>query len=222
MIGLDLLKSFQTIQTDNKRMTCRAPGRPGFDRQMTKEEINACPIEQWAGPVSVVRTADELDRAVDHLARHTLLGFDTETRPAYRKGESYSPSLLQLASSDAVFLFQLGTLGFTEPLRGILTDPSITKVGVGLDYDIRELNKLYPFEAAGFVDLARLARQTGVRSLGLRGMAAVLLGFRIPKGAQTSNWANDELSPQQIRYAATDAWVGRELYLALKRSPLPS
>lgn len=192
------------------------PSRPGLDRQMTREEINACPMAQWTGPVSVVRTCAELDRAVDHLAGHKLLGFDTETRPAFRKGESYPPSLLQLASHEAVFLFQLKALGLAEPLRDILADPCIIKAGVSLDYDLRELKKLSPFKAAGFVDLAHLARKTGIKNHGLRGMAAAVLGFRISKGAQTSNWAKEHLTEQQIQYAATDAWVGLRLYQALE------
>jgi ribonuclease D len=151
------------------------------------------------------------------LAGHTLLGFDTETRPAYKKGESYLPSLLQLACADEVFIFQLKHLGLARPLRGILADPAIIKAGVSLDYDIRELKKLSRFKAAGFADLGNLARKAGIKNHGLRGLAAVFLGFRIPKGAQTTNWARDVLTPQQIQYAATDAWVGRRLYLALEQ-----
>ena len=189
--------------------------RPGFDRRMSKDEINACPMMGWTGPVSVVRTGAELDAAITRLAGHDLLGFDTETRPAYTKGESYLPSLLQLASETEVFIFQLKQLGLARPLREILADPAIIKAGVALDYDIRELNKLSSFKAAGFVELSDLAKKSGIKNHGLRGLAAVLLGFRISKGAQTSNWAKDLLEPHQIRYAATDAWVGRELHLTL-------
>ena len=193
-------------------------GRPGFDRRMSKDEINACPMERWIGPVSVVRTRDELAAAMSKLAGQTLLGFDTETRPAYNKGESYLPSLLQLASDDDVFIFQLKHLGLAKPLHEILADPAIIKAGVSLDYDIRELNKLSRFKAAGFMDLGNLAKKAGIKNHGLRGLAAVFLGFRISKGAQTSNWARNVLTPQQIQYAATDAWVGRRLYLALEEA----
>jgi len=196
-------------------------GRPGFDWRMSKEEINACPMRQWNGPVHVVRSKEELATAVDRLASHTLLGFDTETRPSYSVGESYLPSLLQLAGEDEVFLFQLKPLGLAQPLREILADPRIIKAGVSLNDDIRALNKLSPFTAGGFVDLGRMARQAEIKNHGLRGMAAVLLGFRIAKGAQTSNWAKDALTPQQVRYAATDAWVGRELYLAMVAQEAP-
>ncbi len=154
---------------------------------------------------------------MDKLAGHTLLGFDTETRPAYKKGESYLPSLLQLACEDEVYIFQLKQLGLAKPLRDILADPAIIKAGVALDYDISELKKLSSFNVAGFTDLGNLAKKAGIKNHGLRGLAAVLLGFRISKGAQTSNWAKNVLTPQQIQYAATDAWVGRRLYLSLQQ-----
>ncbi|NOQ67643.1 MAG: 3'-5' exonuclease domain-containing protein 2 [Desulfobacterales bacterium] len=194
-------------------MTQNDTDRPGFDRRMSKDEINGCPIKRWNGRTSVIRNKDDLVTAVDRLAGHNLLGFDTETRPAYTKGESYLPSILQLASNDEVFIFQLKHLGLAKPLREILSDSAIIKAGVSLDFDIRELKKLSPFKAAGFRDLGDLARKAGIMNHGLRGLAAVFLGIRISKGAQTSNWAKDVLTPQQIQYAATDAWVGRRLYL---------
>ena len=196
-------------------MTHSDTDQPGFDRRMSKDEINACPMERWTGPISVVRTKDELALSMRKLAGHTLLGFDTETRPAFKKGQSYPPSLIQLATDDEVFIFQLKHLGLAKPLHDILTDPTILKVGVSLDYDIRELKKLSPFEAKGFTDLGNLAKKAGVKNHGLRGLAAVFLGFRISKRAKTSNWSKDVLAPQQIQYAATDAWVGRRIYLAL-------
>ena len=191
--------------------------RPGFDRRMSKDEINECPIARWEGPVRVIRTKEELTTAIHKLAGETLLGFDTETRPAYTKGESYPPALLQLATATDVFIFQFKHLGLAKPLREILSDPAIIKAGVSLDYDIRELKKMSCFKNAGFVDLGDLAKKEGIKNHGLRGLAATLLGVRIAKGAQTSNWAKEILTPHQIRYAATDAWIGRKLYLTLKK-----
>ena len=191
--------------------------RPGFERRMSKDEINSCPISRWTGSISVIRDRNGLAAAMSRLSGHTLIGFDTETRPAYRKGESYLPSILQLASEDEVFIFQLKHLGLNGPLRSILADPAVIKAGVSLDFDIRELQKLSRFKAAGFVDLGNSAREAGIKNHGLRGLAAVFLRIRIAKGAQTSNWARDVLTPKQIHYAATDAWVGRELYLAMEK-----
>lgn len=187
----------------------------GVARRLSKKEINACPMTKWQGPVHVIRTAGELADAVRHLAKETLLGLDTETRPAFKKGESYPPSLLQLAGEQEVFIFQLQYLGLPKPLRRLLAQPDITKAGVALTYDIRELQGLAPFQPARCVDLDRMAREAGLRNQGLRGLAAVLLGLRISKAAQTSNWAQSTLTPMQIRYAATDAWLGRTLFQKL-------
>ncbi len=208
----------QKQRLSTRHMTQSETDRPGFDRRMNKDEINACPIARWKGPVSVVRTREELATAMRKLAGDSLLGFDTETRPAYTKGESYPPSLLQLANEKEVFIFQFKHLRFAKPLRDILADPAIIKAGVSLDYDIRELKKMSHFKAEGFVDLGDLAKKKGIKNHGLRGLAAVLLGCRIAKGAQTSNWARDVLTKHQIQYAATDAWIGRKLYLTLEQT----
>ena len=191
--------------------------RPGFDRRMTKEEINNCPIRKWNGPVHIIRSSERMINAVEQLSRETILGFDTETRPAFNKGQKYLPSLLQLAGENSVYLFQLKHLGLQEPLIKILADPAVIKAGVSLAHDLRELKKLTPFAQAGFVGLGKMSKEKGIKNHGLRGLAAVVLGLRISKSAQTTNWAKDELTQSQMRYAATDAWVGRELYLQLSR-----
>lgn len=191
--------------------------RPGFDQRMTKEEINNCPIRKWNGPVHVIRSTERMTYAVEQLSLESILGFDTETRPAFNKGQKYLPSLLQLAGENSVYLFQLKHLGLQEPLIKILADPAVIKAGVSLAHDLRELKQLTPFMQAGFVGLGKMSKEKGIKNHGLRGLAAVVLGLRISKSAQTTNWAKDELTRSQIRYAATDAWVGRELYLQLSR-----
>jgi ribonuclease D len=184
---------------------------------MQKDEINERPIRKYEGKVHLIRSETELSEAVRLLEKESLLGFDTETRPAYRKGESYPPALLQLAGANEVFIFQLKFTGLPRPIIGILSNPDIVKAGVSLNYDIAELRNVVHFEPAGFVDIGNLAKKHGIQNHGLRGLAAVLLGFRISKSAKTSNWASNELTPSQITYAATDAWVGRELYLEMRK-----
>lgn len=190
--------------------------RPGFDRRMSADEINACPIAAWQGGITLVRDEAAAEKAFMVLQREDVLGFDIEIRPSFKKGESHPPSLVQLAGSGEVFIFQLARLRFPGLLRRILADPGIVKAGVGVGPDLEKLRELGEFEAAGFVDLGRLAREAGVRNRGLRGLAAVLLGFRISKGCQRSNWAREHLTAKQLRYAATDAWVGRELFLRFR------
>jgi len=180
---------------------------------ITKDEINRLPMKQFEGPVHLIRTPDEADKVAGKLKKETLLGFDTETRPTFRVGEYYQPSLLQLAAGKEVFLFQIKLTGLTKGLCEILSSPDIVKTGVSIRSDVGELRKLAGFEPAGFVELAEHAKKAHIKNLGLRGLAALLLGFRISKREQTSNWAKNELTESQIRYAATDAWLGREIYL---------
>lgn len=185
--------------------------------EITKETINQLPLGRWQGPVHLVRFPEEIESMGSRLARSMVLGFDTETRPAFKRGQQYLPSLLQLATAEEVFLLQLGHTGLPRPIRVILEDSAIIKVGVAPDQDLRALQAIKPFRPSGFVDLAKIARESGIRHRGLRGLAAAVCAVRISKTARTSNWANDVLTPRQIRYAATDAWIGREIFIRLRQ-----
>jgi len=199
-----------------KNKNIRPIERLGFDRRMTKEEINSLPIKGYRGKIEVVKSKTAMDEAFDELSRERLIGFDTETRPNFSKGQNNLPSLIQLAGSETVYIFQLRHLDFPKALRRILADKKIIKTGVAIDYDLMQLQRLGSFSEGGFVGLTRIAKYAGIKNHGLRGLAAVLLGFRISKGAQRSNWGSDTLTQKQINYAATDAWVGREIFLRLQ------
>ncbi len=179
-------------------------------------------MDRYHGPIHIICTSDEADQASKKLENEILLGFDTETRPAFRVGESYPPSLLQLATENEVYLFKLSQTGLTKKLREILADKKIIKAGVSIRDDLKELRKLNDFEPAGFIELATCAKKAGIKNLGLRGMGALLLGFRISKREQVSNWARSDLTSSQITYAATDAWLGRKIYLYLDKLSLIS
>ena len=196
----------------------RMPDMPleHYRRKLQSEEINALPMVRYEGEVRLVRSECELSDALALLAREELLGFDTETRPSFRKGRVNQPSLIQLAASDTIFLIQLAFAPFGEGLASLLSNEKILKVGVGIWDDMRELGRLYPFEGAGAVDLGDLARSLKLPTQGLRNMAANLMGWRISKGSRCSNWSLPDLSHRQIAYAATDAWIGRELYLKMR------
>lgn len=179
---------------------------------ISKAEINELPMKQYEGPIILCRTPEEAEEAAAKLQKETLLGFDTETRPAFRKGESYDPSLLQLATENEVYLFQIQQTGLVPGLLKILASYDIIKAGVAIDRDIEELQALSYFMPDGFVELADLAKTARIKNLGLRGMTAILFGFRISKREQVSNWARKELTDSQQRYAATDAWLGRKIH----------
>jgi ribonuclease D len=183
-------------------------------RAITREELALLPIRGYEGDVSLVATSAELERARAEIrAERAVVGLDTETRPAFRRGESYLPSLVQVATEHRVYVFQLSRLDCSEAVAELLGNPMVIKAGIGLKYDLVQLQLRFPFEAAAVLDLGNVAKTQGFQQSGVRNLVGLLLGFRISKGAQTSNWAAASLSPQQIRYAATDAWACRELYL---------
>ncbi|MDF7825746.1 3'-5' exonuclease domain-containing protein 2 [Pontiellaceae bacterium B12227] len=189
-------------------------------KHITKAEINELPMKAYDGPIHLFNTAKEADEAAGRLLTETLLGFDTETRPAFRKGESYDPSLLQLATENDVYLFQIQQCGLTPNLIKVLSAPGIVKAGVALERDVSELQAVAEFNPRGFVELATPAKSAEIKNLGLRGLTAILFGFRISKKEQVSNWARPELTKSQQIYAATDAWLGRKIYLAFKENSL--
>ncbi len=188
----------------------------------TLEEINALPLRYYEGDVHLIRNPEQWREALPALKKDGILGFDTETRPTFRKGVMNSPSLIQLATADAVYLIQLGSLPFNGSIASILEDPDIIKVGVAIREDMRALAKIFPFTPAGIVDLGQLANQHDLPSRGLRTLAASLFGWRISKGPRCSNWSVPNLSPRQVAYAATDAWIGRLIYMRLKELDISS
>ncbi|HTQ77965.1 MAG TPA: 3'-5' exonuclease [Burkholderiales bacterium] len=189
------------------------PLPPEFLRTVTREEVNALPVRRYEGPVTVVATPRELDRAWEDLAGEAAVGWDTETRPSFRKGESHPPSLVQTATAHAVWLFQLKAMDFSGVVGGLFAEPTIVKAGISVADDLKQLKRVLAFEERSIVDLGQVARRHGLEQTGLRNLAAIFLGFRVPKGTKTTNWAAPQLSRQQVAYAATDAWVCRELYL---------
>lgn len=184
-----------------------------YKKKFTKEEINDLPLRQYEGPIKLIDSEEDVPAAINEISRCSLLGFDTETRPVFRKGVSYPPSLIQLATDDCVYLLHLNHIQLSECIKKLLSCADIIKTGVAVINDVKELRQVSSFEGRGFVDLGDLARSLEMQTNGLRNLAANLLGFRISKGVQCSNWGRKELTPQQIAYAATDAWVSREIYL---------
>ena len=186
---------------------------PQYRRTIDHEELARLPIRRYEGEVVVVASENELAAAMADIRQESVVGFDTETRPAFHKGEDYLPSLVQIATARRVYLWQLARLDFSGALAELLAAPNIVKAGVALAGDLGQLRRLYPLEPVSVVDLGQIAKRHGQRQSGLRNLAALFLGARVPKGARTSNWAAAQLTAGQIVYAATDAWISRKLYL---------
>ncbi|MDF3009685.1 MAG: 3-5 exonuclease protein 2 [Burkholderiales bacterium] len=186
---------------------------PELLRDVSRDEVNELPIRRYEGPVVLIETAPALEAAMMDLRAERVVGFDTETRPAFRVGVSYAPALAQLATARSVYLFPVQRLDFEPEIAELMASPRLVKTGVSVKDDLRQLQKLFSFEEKSIVDLGDVVRRHGLKQSGVRNLAGLFLGYRVPKGSKTSNWATPRLSAQQITYAATDAWVCRELYL---------
>ncbi|HEV3008638.1 MAG TPA: 3'-5' exonuclease [Burkholderiales bacterium] len=185
-------------------------------RNVSREEINELPIRRYEGEVRVVSAERDLAPALADILQEPVVGFDTETRPAFRPGESYLPSLAQVATARAVYLFQVQHREVAAAVAQMLAAEHIVKAGVGLADDLKAMKKLIEFADQSIVDLGTVATKHGLKQTGVRNLTGLFLGFRIPKGTKTSNWARSQLTPQQIAYAATDAWACRELYMRFR------
>ncbi|MFY0625027.1 MAG: 3'-5' exonuclease domain-containing protein 2 [Reichenbachiella sp.] len=184
-------------------------------RKITKDEVNALPLIKYEGKCKVISNAQEVKSAIDDLSKYELLGFDTETKPAFKKGQVYPVALLQLASPNMVYLFRLLETGFTDEMIALFENPKITIAGIGIRDDIKDLQKLKHFEPTGFVDLNTYAKEHDFESIGARNFSGMFLKGRISKSQQVSNWENETLTEAQISYAATDAWICISIYEGL-------
>jgi ribonuclease D len=189
---------------------------PALAPSISREDLANLAIRRYEGRVVLVETPQQLDEARADLLQEGIVGLDTETRPAFRKGESHLPCLVQVATGRAAYLVPLRYREAFPALAALLEDERIVKAGVGLAFDLRQLKLVFPFAQRSVVDLGVAARRAGLEQAGVRNLAGICLGFRIPKGSRTSNWAAPRLTPAQITYAATDAWACRELYLRLE------
>ena len=193
---------------------------PESAKRISREEMSDLAIGRYQGPVHLIAAPVDLRRAMDDICQESVVGFDTETRPAFRPGESYLPSLVQFATAGAVYLAQVQQQDYSAVMQQIFSSEKITKAGVSVADDLRNLKRLFEFKESAVVDLGAIAKRHGLKQTGVRNLAGIFLGMRIPKGAKTTNWAARRLTPQQIVYAATDAWVCRELYLRFKQLSL--
>ncbi len=193
---------------------------------ISPEEIEKLEPASFPGKIKVVDSLGlEFLKAVRYLRKQKVLGFDTESRPCFSPGQPhYGVSLLQLSGQDKAYLFRIKLIGdIPKLLRAILSDESIIKVGAAVNDDVRGLEKHHDFQPKSFLDLQKMVWEYGIKDKSVKKMAAIILGIRISKTQQLSNWEAETLSDAQCAYAATDAWVCREMYmklLASEKNPL--
>ena len=188
---------------------------------ISPEEIDKLELVSFPGKIKVIDSVGlEFLSAVRYLKRQKIIGFDTESRPSFSPDQPhYGVSLLQLSGAEKAFLFRIKLMGgIPKPLRAVLSNENIIKVGAAVNDDVRGLEKHHDFPPRGFVDLQKIVWEYGIKDKAVKKMAAIILGIKISKTQQLSNWEAETLSDAQKAYAATDAWVCREMYLKLKAS----
>jgi ribonuclease D len=186
-----------------------------FVAHIEKEDLHSLSNVVFSGNIKVVNKLSEAGKAVEHLSESELLGFDTETKPAFRKGQKHKIAILQLSSDTTAYLFRLHAIGIPDCLAKLLENEAIKKIGVAIHDDIKGLQRIRRIKPDGFIDLQRIVANYGIQDKSVQKLAAIVLNARISKGQRLTNWENAYLTDQQQLYAATDAWVCREIYVNL-------
>jgi ribonuclease D len=193
---------------------------PANDLQITKDELNQLPLVRYDGPIELVSDGEALEPFLTEILSEPVLGFDTETRPSFYKGQNYLPCLVQVATRHCVFLIQIQDGIMPPALARILEWPGSIKAGIALNQDMAKLRQLGDFTDQAVLDLSKVASKLGIKTTGLRNLTGILLKGRISKGAQVTDWSKPRLSEAQISYAATDAWTTPDGRSDLRQSEL--
>jgi len=186
-----------------------------FKTKITKDEVNLLPVVIFEGKITVVDELSKIEPAIEELRKSSIVGLDTETKPSFTRGTHHKVSLVQISTLDHCFLFRLNKTNFPPALADFLSDESVRKIGLSLRDDFSGLIKHQIFKPANSIDIQTIAQSYGIMELSLQKIYAILFGKKISKSQRLSNWENPELSEQQQRYAATDAWASLQIYLQL-------
>ncbi|MCD8269078.1 MAG: 3'-5' exonuclease domain-containing protein 2 [Parabacteroides sp.] len=188
-----------------------------YTHSISKEEISLLEIEEFKGRIIVIDTEKDADKAVTYLSGFEAVGFDTETRPSFKKGMRYKISLMQISTDEACFLFRLNRIGIPQPLEDFLVNEKILKIGLSLRDDFGAIRKRKDIKPANFLDLQNYVGQFGIEDASLQKIYAILFEKKISKGQRLSNWDADVLTEQQKKYAALDAWACLKIYNQLNQ-----
>lgn len=174
------------------------------------------PIARFEGRTTVIDNDADARQAVAFLSRQQAIGFDTETRPSFRKGDKHKVALIQLSTFDECFLFRTCIMGFTESLVSLMENPDVLKIGLSTKDDFNGLNRLAPCTPDGVIELQQYVRQYGITDMSLQKVYAIIFGEHISKGQRLTNWEANELTQYQIAYASLDAWACLHIYRHLQ------
>lgn len=188
-----------------------------FAQHIDKVTIQTLPVTFFEGEVIVVDKPNMVADAAAYLRQHTVLGVDTEARPSFKRGVHYPTALVQIATLERCYLFRLTHVGLPVEIAEIFANPNICKVGLAFKDDITGLRRRRDFKPANCVDLQSIVCKYGIMELGLQKIFAIIFGKKISKSQQLTNWENSHLTPEQARYASTDAWATLSIYLALQQ-----
>lgn len=181
-------------------------------KTISKEELGALKAEQFSGRIVLVQSESMAKKAMRYLLDQPIVGFDTETRPSFKKGQMHKVALIQLSTPDTCFLIRLNQLGIFPLMKEFLESESVKKVGLSTKDDFTSLNRLAPVQPKGFIELQKLVKTYGIGEASLTKIYALLFGKRISKAQRLTNWEATELSEAQQRYAALDAWACLKIY----------
>lgn len=184
---------------------------------ISKEKLATLPVAEYPGKIELVDNPSKLEAAVEALNSVSMLGFDTETRPSFRKGQTYNVALIQLATPDCCYLFRTNEIGFPKELIRLLENPDITKVGLSIHDDFHNLRRVTEIEPQGFIDLQSFVKEYKIADNSLSRVFGILFGKRISKGQRLTNWEAPELSESQQNYAALDAYACIKIYNFLQQ-----
>lgn len=193
-----------------------------FQPSVSKETIDSFPKAEFRGNLHLIDNNELLAQAVDELSGYRAIGFDTETRPSFRKGEQHDVALLQLSTENDCYLFRMNKIGLSSSLVGILENKSILKVGLSVLDDIRALRKRVKFNAESFIELQRLCPAYGIKDASLQKIYAIIYQEKISKSQRLTNWEAQDLTVSQQEYAALDAWASLRIFNKLMELPAPS
>lgn len=174
---------------------------------ISKEALNKLPVESFPGDITVIDTEEQAATAVVELEKEPIVGFDTETRPSFRKGVTYTVALVQISTRDKCFLFRINKTGLCDSLRSFIENPAVKKIGLSLKDDFFVLHKIHDFAPESFVELQSMVGDYGIADASLQKIYGIIFGRRISKSQRLTNWEAQELTPAQQHYASLDAWA---------------